>query len=432
MDKVLIVCYYWPPAGGPGVQRWLKFATYLPEFDIEPLVFVPENPSYPITDTSLVKEIPDGIRVIKQPIFEPYGWASLFSKKKTKRISSGLIQKRQKQSLLERLFLWIRGNFFIPDARKYWVKPSVNTLTKIIREEGIKTIVTTGPPHSVHLIGLQLKQKLELQWLADFRDPWTSIGYHGKLKLTKAAQRKHKSLEKQVLNAADKLVVTSATTQKEFEQLTPTPIEVITNGYDGDFTPLELDEDFTLSHIGSLLTDRNPVVLWKVLQELCAENPLFKAKLKIQLAGVVGHGVKESIAAHGLTESVALLGYVAHEAVITLQRKSQLLLLLEIDAKETQGIIPGKLFEYLHARRPILAIGPKKWEAGRILKETQAGHSVLHEEYNALKNVLLEAFKAYQNGGLQSKASGVEKYDRKELTKKLTEFIRWESSKNRP
>ncbi len=431
MDKVLIVCYYWPPAGGPGVQRWLKFATYLPESNMEPIVFVPENPSYPLTDASLVKETPEGIRVIKQRIFEPYGWASLFSKKKIKRISSGVIQKRQEQSLLERLLLWVRGNFFIPDARKYWVKPSVKALVKIIQEEGIRTVITTGPPHSVHLIGFQLKQKLPIQWLADFRDPWTSIGYHKKLKLTKRSQHKHKTLEKQVLNSADKLVVTSTKTKQEFEGLTTVPIEVITNGYDGEFISTKLDESFTVSHIGSLLTDRNPKTLWKVLADLCNENPEFKATLKIQLAGVVGDGVRESIAKQGLVASVSFLGYVSHDKVIALQRKSQLLVLLEIDAEETQGIIPGKLFEYLHAHRPILAVGPKDWEVANILKETKAGHSVLHDDYNSLKNVLLDAFKAYQDDGLHSRASGIEQYSRKALTKKLTEFIRWESSKNK-
>lgn len=428
MKKVLIVCYYWPPAGGPGVQRWLKFVKYLPEFDIEPIVFVPKNANYPIIDDSLLKEIPKNIRVIKQNIFEPYGLAAIFSKKKTNRISSGIIPKHEKQSVIERLFLWIRGNFFIPDARKYWVKPSVKTLSKLIKEENIQTVVTTGPPHSVHLIGLKLKSKFNLNWVADFRDPWTSIGYHKKLKLTEYSQQKHKILEKQVLNFADKVLVTSKATKQEFEQITSKAIEVITNGYDGLKIETTLDKSFTISHIGSLLTDRNPVLLWEVLKELCDSHQAFKKVLQIQLIGVIGDGVKESLAKYGLSDAVFDRGYVSHSEVLTLQAKSQVLLLLEIDAAETQGIIPGKLFEYLNARRPILALGPINWEAGAMVEETKSGASFTPKDKLGLKNVLLKWFNAYQKGELILNSEGIENYSRRELTRKLAKSISWESS----
>ena len=423
MRKVLIVCYYWPPAGGPGVQRWLKFATYLKEFQITPILFVPENPNYPLVDPSLVDQIPQDLRVIKHPIFEPYGWASLFAKKKTRRISSGIIPKKGKQTLVERIMLWVRGNLFIPDARKFWVKPAIRAIKEIIREEKISTVISTGPPHSLHLIGLGLKKELDIQWIADLRDPWTSIGYHKNLKLSTAAARKHKSLESQVLNKADKIVVTSQTTKQEFEKLTQRPISVITNGYDGTFETVDLDEGFTLSHIGSLLTDRNPEILWQVLQELCLENAEFKKHLNIQLAGIVGDGVRESLSAFGLLDKVSFLGYIEHSAVVRMQRSSQVLLLLEIDAAETKGIIPGKLFEYLHAQRPILALGPKKWEVKSILDETKAGYCFGHKGHAALKNVLLEWFGLYQKGELQASTTGVEAYSRRALTKKLSELI---------
>ncbi|MEO0900708.1 MAG: glycosyl transferase family 1, partial [Bacteroidota bacterium] len=195
MQKVLVIVYYWPPAGGPGVQRWLKFVKYLPHFEIEPIVYIPENPSYPIVDTNLVKEIPEDVQILKQPIREPYAFASLLSKKKTKSISSGMIPEK-KASPLAKFLLWVRGNFFIPDARKLWVKPSIRFLSKVIEENNIETIISTGPPHSLHLIGLGLKQQHNVQWIADFRDPWTSIGYHKKLNLTQSSQKKHKYLEK--------------------------------------------------------------------------------------------------------------------------------------------------------------------------------------------------------------------------------------------
>ena len=428
MQKILIIAYYWPPAGGPGVQRWLKFVKYLRDFQLEPIVYVPENPNYPITDNSLLDEIPEGIKILKQPIFEPYGLASILSKKKTKRISSGIIQKHKKQSVLERAMLWIRGNFFIPDARKFWVKPSVNFLSDFIEKEAIKTIITTGPPHSIHLIGLDLKEKLSLQWLADFRDPWTSIGYHKKLKLSTAAAKKHKSLESKVLNTADKIVVTSKTTKTEFESITKKPIEVITNGFDVEVKATELDDKFTISHIGSLLTDRNPQTLWKVLREICNENESFNKQLQINLVGVVGKEVLTSIADYGLLSRTKEIGYVSHDKVLQLQPKSQILLLLEIDSEETKGILPGKLFEYLNARRPILAIGPDGWEASAIVKETNSGVGLVSNEESALKNVLLEWFVLFEKNKLHLNSTGIEKYSRIALTEQLTNFIRWESS----
>lgn len=427
MRKILVIAYYWPPAGGPGVQRWLKFVKYLPEFGINPLVYVPKNPTYPIIDKNLVKEIPKDVKIIRQPIKEPYSSASILSKKRAKTISSGVIQEKN-PSIVEKLMLWIRGNLFIPDARKLWVKPSIKFLSNIIEEEGIDTIVTTGPPHSMHLIGLGLKEKLDVHWIADFRDPWTSIGYHKKLRLTSTSQKKHKLLEKQVLNNADKIVVTSLTTQEEFRGLTSKPIKAITNGFEEVPKAEVLDDDFTISHIGSLLTGRNPSILWETLKELCVENDSFSDLLKIQLAGVVGEEVLDSIEAYGLGKHVANLGYLSHEKVFDIQQKSQLLLLLEIDSEETKGIIPGKLFEYLNANRPILALGPEGWEAGEMVKSTNAGVFYGKKDKKELKTVLLNWFEAFQNGALHCDSKGIEQYHRRALTKQLANFIQWESS----
>ncbi|MBO0593093.1 glycosyltransferase family 4 protein [Cellulophaga sp. E16_2] len=423
MKKVLIITYYWPPAGGPGVQRWLKFVKYLRDFNIEPVLFIPKNPNYPITDAAFLKEIPEGIKIIKQSIFEPYQLASFLSSKKTKRISSGIIQTKN-QSFLEKILLWIRGNLFIPDARKYWIKPSVKSITKVLQEENIETIITTGPPHSVHLIGLALKERLGITWLADFRDPWTSIGYHKKLKLTRAAKKKHNFLEKRVLNIADTIVVTSPTTKREFEALTSQPISVITNGFDDQqIQEIKLDAAFTMVHIGSLLSGRNPENLWRILSELLVSNADFKKVFKLKLIGVVSEDVLESIYAHHLKPYVDLVGYVSHNTALQAQKKSQILLLTEINSKETQGIIPGKLFEYLAAKRPILAIGPKNWDVSAILEDTKAGKTFDYTEDVKLKKLLLEWFEAYKTSSLNIAATNINKYSRRELTRKLAELI---------
>ncbi len=301
--KALIITYYWPPAGGPGVQRWLKFVKYLPEFGVDPIVYIPENPDYPLVDESLVSKVSNNVTILKQPIKEPYKLAGLFSKKSSKTISKGIISDKSSQSFVEKVMLYIRGNYFIPDARKTWIRPSVKFLLNYIETENIKTIITTGPPHSLHLIGLQLKEELGVKWIADFRDPWTTIGYHKQLRLTEKSQQKHKELEKQVLNSADQIVVTSSVTKKEFESITVKPIEVITNGYDYESVgEIELDSKFSLSHIGSLLSKRNPEVLWKVLSDLVIGNENLAKDFQLNFVGAVSENILDSVKSYALNK----------------------------------------------------------------------------------------------------------------------------------
>lgn len=422
--KVLIICYYWPPAGGPGVQRWLKFVKYLPEFGIEPVVYCPENPSYPIIDESLVGEIPNDIIILKQPIKEPYGLANVFSKGRAKQISSGVIPKAKKQSIVERLMLYVRGNFFIPDARKNWVNPSVSFLSNYIKEHQIETVITTGPPHSLHLIGLQLKARFGIKWITDFRDPWTTIGYHKDLKLTKSSIAKHKSLESKVLNTTDHIIVTSNHTKNEFLTKTSQPVTVITNGYDSHSVRVEgKDKKFTLSHIGSLLSERNPSILWEVLSELVAENKAFSKAFQLNLIGVVSDDVIVSINQYGLENHLIVLGYVSHQEAIAFQMKSQVLLLIEIDSEDTKAIIPGKVFEYLISETPILAIGPKDSDVEQIITSTNTGTYFNYSQKQELKSQVLKYFEAYQNNILKVNGIGLQKYHRKALTKQLASLL---------
>ena len=423
MKKVLIIAYYWPPAGGPGVQRWLKFVTYLSEFGIEPIVYVPENASYPLIDNDLLKQVPKGVTVLKRPIVEPYKMASFLSGKSVAKISSGIIPPEKKQTFLEAASLWIRGNLFIPDARVLWVKPSVAFLEKYIKEHAIDTVISTGPPHSMHLIGMKLKQKTRITWIADFRDPWTTIGYHQALKLSKFSAAKHRELESAVLNQADQIIVTSQTTKREFSSLTTKPIEVITNGYDAIHSPVRLDEHFTIAHIGSLLSKRNPKILWKVLHEICEVNSAFKSDFRLKLIGAVSADVLDSIKAEGLTDNIENLGYVSHSEAVQHQLKSQVLLLIEIDSEETKGIIPGKIFEYIAAHRPILAIGPKDADFADIISETSSGTFVTYDQSKKLKLAILTLYDSYRSGNLEVKSENIEKYSRRNLTQQLAELI---------
>lgn len=423
MKRALIITYYWPPAGGPGVQRWLKFVAYFKEFGIEPVVFIPDNPHYPLQDKSILSEIPEGIEIIRFPIKEPYGLAKVFSKKKTNQVSSGIITNK-KQSFVERMLLWIRGNFFIPDARIGWVKPSVAFLNTYLSENKVDVVITSGPPHSLHLIGMALKEKLGVKWLADFRDPWTTIHYHNSLRLNNSSKKKHLELESKVLKNADLVVVTSNNTKLEFQEITNTPIEVITNGYDiSEKINRVPDDSFSLVHIGSLLSDRNPEVLWKVLSELSFEDPSFAKDLNIKLAGVLSDDILSSIQKAGLKENCDVLGYVSHQEAIQLQNNAQILLLVEMDRLETKAIIPGKLFEYLAAKRPILAMGPSGSDVEIIIKETNSGKYFGYSEEEKLKDQIHSYYKEFKQGSLIINSQSISMYSRKALTSNMSDLI---------
>jgi glycosyltransferase involved in cell wall biosynthesis len=409
------------------VQRWLKFVKYLPDFGYEPHVYIPQNPTYPILDEKLVAEVSSKAVIISQKIKEPYGLASFFSKKNTKKISSGIIPSKKKQSLIAKALLWIRGNFFIPDARVSWVKPSVSYLKKYIREQQIQTVITTGPPHSLHLIGLELQKQFGIEWIADFRDPWTTIGYHKELMLTKKSAEKHKELERKVLASATKIIVTSPTTKKEFEKITSKPITVITNGYDVENVERTLlDEKFTLAHIGSFLSDRNPRILWKALKELIKDDKAFAADFQLKLIGKVSQEVLATIDEFKLTNYVTSLGYISHLEAVKQQRKAQVLLLIEIDSEETRGIIPGKIFEYMVSDRPIIAIGPKGSDFEAILKTTNTGTFFTYDEKKQLKKTILEHYLLFKEQNLKVYPVGLQQYSRKNLTKQLVDYLQKE------
>lgn len=276
----------------------------------------------------------------------------------------------------------------------------------------------------MHLIGLELKERLGVKWIADFRDPWTSIGYHKKLKLSKASKLKHKAFENSVLNSADQIVVTSFNTKEEFKQLTNKPIEVITNGYDNESVGnIELEIKFTLSHIGSLLSGRNPEILWQVLKDLIEEDKAFANAFQLNLIGSVSENVLQSIENNSLSDYVNNVGYVSHNESIKYQKESKILLLIEIDSEETKAIIPGKLFEYMVSNRPIIAIGPKDSDVETILKETNTGKYFAYSDYDLIKKTILAHFVAFQKGELKSHAIGLQKYSRRSLTKKLSDLI---------
>ncbi|TYP96496.1 glycosyl transferase family 4 [Tenacibaculum adriaticum] len=413
--KVLIITYYWPPAGGSGVQRWLKFVKYLPQFGITPVVYVPKNADYPTIDEKLLEEIPD-VKVLKQPVFNPQ---DIFPNKKNKKTGVANISKGGFLS-------WIRGNFFIPDPKIFWVKPSVKYLKKYISENEIDLIISSGPPHSMHLIAEKLKVKTNIKWIADFRDPWTTLYYAEDFNLSNFAKQKNEKLEQKILQNADIVLTVSNTLKEEFLEKTDN-VEVITNGFDDEVFVEDnstLDKKFSISHIGLLPKQSNPKILWEVLSEIAEENIEFKNDLEISLTGNVCDEAIISIKKNRLEDNLKLNGYVSHNESIELQKMSQILLLLIPNTKNSKGILTGKLFEYLTAKRPILAIGPEDGDLATILAETNSGTITSFENKMKLKEQILKLYDDFSSRVLSIQSNNIEQFHRKNLTEKLAKIIK--------
>ncbi|MDR6920651.1 MULTISPECIES: glycosyl transferase family 1 [Chryseobacterium] len=424
--KILIITYYWPPAGGPGVQRWLKFAKYLPDFGWNPVIYTPENPSYPLVDESLLKDVPQNIEMVKTKIWEPYQLAEKLNKS-NKKFKAGQFDVGKNQSWKSRLSIWVRGNFFIPDARVFWVKPSIKFLEQYLKENKIDVVVTSGPPHSMHLIGLGLKKKLPgLKWIADFRDPWTEISYYKHLKLTKSSDRKHRLLESAVFKTADITLATSYTDAENFRKAGANSV-CITNGFDETDSTKKMNETrsekFTLSYIGVLEQLRNPENLWTALTELVKENPEFAQNFTLKFAGRVDDKALQALESDVLKNHILNLGYLPHHKAVEEMQKSSLLLITNFPDESSKGIIPGKIFEYLASGKQIISFGPEGADVSRILNETKAGKHFSYQDSKAVKSFILEKFELWKQGNLSDNIQNIEQFSRRNLTGKLAEIL---------
>ncbi|MDW8274577.1 MAG: glycosyltransferase, partial [Chitinophagales bacterium] len=231
MQKVLLLTYYWPPAGGVAVQRWLKFCKYLPEHGWIPHVITVKDGSYPYIDTSLEREVPPEVNLYRTHALEPFAIYNFFRGNEGKQLPTAFLDSSARKTFFQKVAEWVRANFFIPDARLGWIPFAQRAAASIIRSENIKVVITTGPPHSTHLAGLWLKKRFEIKWVADFRDPWTNIFTNQYLPRSAYAQRKDERLESMVLSKADIITVIGPSMKKEFEGKAK-KVEVIWNGYD--------------------------------------------------------------------------------------------------------------------------------------------------------------------------------------------------------
>ncbi len=392
------------------------------EFGIDPIVFTVDDPSYIIEDPTLLGEVPEKVEIIRQSLWEPNQLLSKLNKG-GKQESAGFL--KADPSFIERQMHYIRANYFIPDARKYWVKPSVKRLLTFLKEHPVDLMISTGPPHSAHLIACELKRKTGVKWVADFRDPWTNIDYFQNLPLSQRSRQKHHDLEDEVLRQADAVLVVGKTMKEEFLDRNE-KVYVLSNGYDdsGFEDETALDAKFTISHIGMMNADRNPVIFWKALSELVTEHEDLASDLSVKLIGKCDQVVYQSVKEFKLSSYVNFIAYVAHKDVLAYQRASQVLLLAVNNVPSAKSVVTGKVFEYLQSKRPILGIGPLDGDLADILEETSSGHMVDFNDLEAVKKVLLDYYRAFKKEELVLNSKGVEKYHRKSLTKKLAAILK--------
>ena len=387
MKKVLIITYYWPPGSGPGVQRFLKFSKYLREFAWEPVILTVDNGSYPSIDQSLEEDIPKGLYVYRSQSFEPFIWYNLLKGKTSKNASVGAIGL-QRRSFFQRLALYIRANFFIPDARVGWNRFAIKKARTIFKEHDIDAIISTGPPHSSHLIADALKKKYKKPWIADLRDPWTTVFYNAYFPRTESIKKKDKQLEDLVLKNADSVSVVSQGMHDEFSDRA-NDISLIYNGFDdADFKGLKKvkNDKFTIAYVGNFKPNQNAVLVWECLKELGDKNAQFKSDLNISLTGNIDSSVVNLLQENGLKEQLSIEGFAAHHTAVQRMLDASLLLFVIPVSERNHLIITGKLFEYLATGNPILAIGPTNGNASALLKDAQRDEML---DYNDKDNILL-------------------------------------------
>ena len=417
--RVLVITYYWPPSGGAGVQRWLKFTKYLPESGWLPVVYTPENPEAPVEDPSLLEDIRPETTVVKRAIWEPYELYKRFvGMRSGDRINAGFLSENEKPEKKEGISVWIRGNLFIPDARRFWINPSVRFLRKYLRQNPVDAIISTGPPHSMHLIARRLKRILNIPWIADFRDPWTEIDFYDQLRLTRRSDTKHKNQERAVLQEADRVVVIGKTMAERFRKMHHITPVVVPNGYDDADFQLEQpasDGTFSIVHVGAMNRDRNHPIFWEAVAELLKEQPGLSSSLVIRLVGKIDLSVHKSIADNGLAGHVEITKYLPHDQIIPLLKSASLLYLPINHTPNAKSIQTGKLFEYLAAGRPILGTGPVDGDAAEILRECKAGEMIGFADKEGVKGVLTRWAQMNKNGNLQVNSTGTDRFSRRNL-----------------
>lgn len=431
-QKILVITYYWPPSGGSGVQRWLKFVKYLPDFGWKPYVFTPKNPALVQRDDSLLKDVHPNAEIIRLPIREPYELFFKLSgnaKKEERSIKPSELLLNKRKSIFYRVASWIRGNFFIPDPKIFWVRPAVKFLSAYLKEHDIQNIVTTGPPHSVHLIGLRLKKRNPaLNWLADFRDPWSEWPFLESFNMSGPVKARHRKLENQVITKADHVLTITPYYVKRFEELSSRKVEFIPNGFDEeDFAGINYirANQFIIRHVGIVYDMADPRPLIAAVSKFLQKQGVASNDLIIEFVGEVNAGFRRHIEQSPISNIVRFRPPIQHKELMALYSDTGMLLLNIEGYKHAEGLLPGKLFEYLATGLPILGIGPEKGNAAELLNATNGGCMFDSKRTEDMSLFIKSAYLQWQSNSQSVRVTGrTSDYSRKSLTRKIAALLR--------
>lgn len=431
MDRrVLVLSYYFPPAGGPGVQRALKFVKYLPEWDWRPVVLTVRQGAYPARDPSLADEVPPQATVHRTSSLDPHSLYARLTGRSDDDVDVGSVQGGP-DGWMEAIGRWVRANVFLPDARVGWVPFAAWRGRQLIAEGRIDAILTTGPPHSTHLTGAILQAATGVPWVADFRDPWTDINYYDELPHTRWARRLDAALERLVLRRARAVTTVSPSWRDLLARKAnrpPSALTVVQNGFDADdIAPGRgepASDTFDVTHVGSLYASRNPTVLWRALRRLLEEGAV--PELRIRLVGTVDPNVRRSLRRHGLAERTQFVSYVPHEEAVAYMRRAGLLLLSIEDFPAADGMMTGKIYEYLASGRPVVGVGPPTGDAAALLRTTDGGRLFGREEASGLAQYIRAQYEAWTDGAPGSGASpeALRPYRRRAQTQQIASVLR--------
>ena len=397
--KLLLITYYWPPSGGMAVQRWLKMSGHLVDMGVEVHVLTldPKSAHYPTVDSSLEFAVNPKVQVNHVRAFNPFVLAKKLLGSKVPQTG---FSSEAHSSLWLKAVTFIRSHLFIPDPRKTWNRNAVNAAKKIIDEQGIEIVVTTSPPQSVHLIGLALQKARPIRWIADFRDPWTDIFYYQKLQHSVLSRFLDKRMELEVLRSANAVVAVTPGFRKLLsDKVSPKErkkFTVVTNGYDGDEVEQRQTEKgalFRFMYSGTLIESYHVEAFFESILRLTDDFP----SLEVQIAGAISKTYQQQLEQR--YPFLVFEGMMAHEAVLTAQKTANALLLVGPDGAKFNGVVPGKLYEYLRTGVPIVYIGTEDSDVAQILQACSAGQT--------FERVGQEAEMDAFNGSLLKRYNGV-------------------------
>jgi glycosyltransferase involved in cell wall biosynthesis len=428
--KVLFITYYWPPSGGAGVQRCLKFVKHLPEFSIEPTVITVDDKkgAYPLFDESLLKEVPEGVRVFRTDTSEPFEYYKKLTGKKE--IPYGGFANEKKGGLIQKLFKFLRGNLFIPDARVGWNKHALKKCAELLKTEQFDAVITSSPPHSTQLIGMALQKKYGLRWIADLRDPWTDIYYYKDLNHTYLAKKLDAKYEREVIEKADSVLVTSSDTKRVFMNkhvnTNPDKMVVLPNGYDEADFQFESNapaDEFCLTYTGTITDTYNIGTFLRAFAENTQRHP--EIKFRLRFVGKVSEEVHQQITEANLLYCTEFVAFVPHLESVKYLMEATALLMAIPDVENNFCILPGKLFEYLASNKQVLCVGPLHSDADNIIEECGAGRTFPYDNYELMLDHLNTLSRNWKvNPNLDLPYINYTRYSRRATTEKLAQLIR--------